>query len=112
MADKKPEDLGTFRIADVKRPEVRSYRKAGKEPEPEAPASVGFPAIEARVEHQTIEQVVEEIRPSYEQLEEMSSKGDMKTRAAAKKAMAAYERTADLFEYLYYTKDALQHRGR
>jgi hypothetical protein len=112
MADKKPEDLGTFRIADVKRPEVRSYRKIGKEPEPEQAPSVGFPAIESRVEGMTIEQVVEEIRPSYEQLEEMAAKGDMKSRAAAKKAMAAYERTADLFEYLYYTKDALQGRGK
>ena len=112
MADKKPEDLGTFRIADVKRPEVRSYKKLGKEPEPEPSPSVGFPAIETRVENRTIEQVVEEIRPSYEQLEEMAGKGDMKSRAAAKKAMAAYERTADLFEYLFYTKDALQGRGK
>ena len=112
MTEKKPEDLGTFRIADVKRPEVRSYKKLGKEPEPEEPASVGFPAIEARVESKSIEELVEEIRPSYEQLEELATKGDMKSRAAAKKAMAAYERTADLFEYLFYTKDALQGRNK
>jgi hypothetical protein len=105
MTEKKPEDLGTFRIADVKRPEVRSFKKAKEEAAPAV--SVGFPAVEARLEKGTIEQLAEELRPSYELLEELATGGDIKVRGAAKKAMAAYERTADLFEYLYETKSAL-----
>ena len=71
------------------------------------PASAGFPAIESRLEQKTVDEVAEELRGSYEQLEALSEGGNMKEKAAAKKAMAAYERTADLFEYLYMTKEAL-----
>lgn len=111
MTEKKTDDLGSFRIADVKRPEVRSFKKFGKEEEAPPPsATVGFPAIESRLESGTIEGVADELRPSYEKLEELTTKGDMKSRASAKKAMAAYERTADLFEYLFQTKSALQGR--
>jgi hypothetical protein len=111
VTDKKVDDLGSFRIADVKRPEVRSFKKIGKDvEEPEPSVTVGFPAIESRLETGTIEGVADELRPSYEKLEELSTKGDMKSRASAKKAMAAYERTADLFEYLFATKTALQGR--
>lgn len=103
----KKEDLSTFRISDVKRAEVRSFapKKTGDEPPPSP--SVGFPAIEARLEKGTIEDLAAELRPSYEKLEELQASGDMKAKTAAKKAMAAYERTADLFEYLYETKAAL-----
>ncbi len=104
--------LGTFRIGDLRRPEVRGSGKAPQEAEA-APAgpSVGFPAVETRLEAGSIEALADELRPSYEKLEALASDGDMKQKAAAKKAMAAYERTADLFEYLYETKAALQ-QGR
>lgn len=105
---KKKDELSSFRIADVKRPEVRSFTKAEEGGQPgvtkEASASVGFPAIEARLERGTIDELADELRPSYEKLEALSESGDMKTKAAAKRAMAAYERAADLFEYLFETK--------
>lgn len=101
-------ELGSFRISDKKRPEVRSFAKKGGKAQEAAPSpSVGFPAIEARLEAGSIEDLAEELRPSYERLDELLGKSDLKAKAAAKKAMAAYERTADLFEYLYETKAAL-----
>jgi len=103
--------LSSFKIGDLKRPEVRNYQKASVEAD-EAPAdegpSAGFPAVEALLEGGTIDSVADTLRASYEQLEEMASSGDMKSKAAAKKSLAAYERTADLFEYLFDTKSALQ----
>lgn len=111
---KKDKGLSSFRIGDVKRPEVRSFTKAqkggGAEQPPDAP-SAGFPAIEARLEKGTIEEFAETLRPSYEKLEALASSPDMKARAAARKVMAAYERVADLFEYLFETKANLQARA-
>ncbi|MEQ8278293.1 MAG: hypothetical protein RMA76_37965 [Deltaproteobacteria bacterium] len=103
------DDLGSFKIGDMRRPEVRNFKKAKPEAEPEPEeASVGFPAIEQRLEGGSIEDLAEELRSSYEQLEELAASGDMKAKAAAKRAMGAYERTADLFEYLFETKSAMQ----
>lgn len=103
--------LGSFRIGDLRRPEVRGTGKAPQEAAAAPSPSVGFPAVESRLEAGSIESLAGELRPSYEKLEALASEGDLKQKAAAKKAMAAYERTADLFEYLYETKAALQ-QGR
>lgn len=113
MTNKKEGELTTFRIADRKRPEVRSFSKPapGGAKEEQASASVGFPAVESRLEGGSIDDLVAELRPSYETLEELSTKGDLKTKGAAKKAMGAYERTVDLFEYLHQTKSALASKG-
>lgn len=101
--------LGGFKVGDLKKPTIRSGGpiKKGAAEEPPPSASVGFPAIEKRLESSTVDAVADELRPSYEKLEAMASGGDAKAKAAAKKAMAAYERTADLFEYLFSTKAAL-----
>lgn len=105
----KDEDLGSFKIGDVRRAEVRSFQKAGPgEPEPQESLSVGFPSIEERLENGSIEDLAEELRGSYEKLEDLVQNGDMKEKAGAKKAMVAYERCADLMEYLFDTKQALQ----
>lgn len=105
----KDEDLGSFKIGDMRRPEVRSFQKpTSEQPEPEETPSVGFPSIESRLENGSIEDLADELRGSYEQLEALSTGGDMKKRAGAKKAMIAYERCADLMEYLFDTKQAMQ----
>ncbi len=107
----KEDKLSTFKISDRRRPEVRAFgpkgQAAGAAAEPEPQASAGFPAVEARLEKGTIESVADEIRGSYEKLEELSTGKDVKLRGPAKKAMAAYERTADLFEYLFATKSSM-----
>lgn len=103
------DDLASFKISDIKRPEVRSFTRPPADTDKGVTPSVsaGFPAIEARLESSTIEGIAEELRPTYERLEGLAAQGDLKSKAAAKKAMAAYERAADLFEYLYDTKTAL-----
>lgn len=101
-----PKELGTFRIADVRRPAVRSFTKAqAAVEETEARESLGFPAIESRLESMTLEQLADELRPTYEALERLATQGDFRTKGPAAKAMAAYERTADLFEYLYEVRE-------
>ncbi|MBK8011186.1 MAG: hypothetical protein IPK13_07535 [Deltaproteobacteria bacterium] len=108
---KNRDELASFKIRDLKRPEVRSFTKA-QDPKPGDPAasadapSVGFPAVEARLERGTIEAVADELRPSYEALEALE-RAQPKLKHAARKSMAAYERAADLFEYLFATKAAM-----
>jgi hypothetical protein len=105
------EDLGSFRIGDKRRPEVRSHARPAAAPA--APAStggVGFPSVEQQLEGGSIEAFADLLRPSYERLEAMAAKGDVRQKGAARKAMAAYERAADLFEYLFETKRALESR--
>lgn len=107
----KEDELSRFKISDRRRPEVRAFGAKGAAPaaaEPEAAASAGFPAVEARLEKGSIEAVADELRAVYEKLEELSTGKDMKLRGPAKKAMAAYERTADLFEYLFATKSSIR----
>jgi hypothetical protein len=103
------DELKGFRIGDKRRPEVRGQQSAVgvKGTVPEASPSAGFPAIESRLEQKTVEEVAAELRGSYEKLEALAESKNKKEKAAAEKAMAAYERTADLFEYLYLTKEAL-----
>lgn len=102
------DELSSFKIGDMRRPSVRPTKKVEAEaPEPEE-ASIGFPGIEARLESGSVEAVADELRGSYERLEDLSTSGDMRSKAGAKRAMVAYERAADLFEYLFQTKDALQ----
>lgn len=103
----KDDELGSFKIADKRRPEVRSSQRLKQKDEPEPTPSVGFPSIEQRLETATIEAVADELRPSYEKLEAVAT-NDPKQKGNAKKAMVAYERCADLMEYLFATKEALR----
>ena len=104
--------LDGFKISDMKRPEVRSFQKTISKDDTSEPAAdssnSGFENVEQRLENGTIEDLADEIRDTYQKLEEMAATGDMKTKSSAQKAMAAYERTADLFEYLFSTKETLQ----
>lgn len=108
------DDFSTFKIGDMRRASVRPNKpvsKAAPAASEEEP-SLGFPAVEAHLESGSVESVAEALRVSYEQLDDMSTGSDMRKRGAAKKAMGAYERSADLFEYLFQTKDALQNPGK
>ena len=107
----KDNKLDGFKISDMKRAEVRSFQKtipADEQSAVNAAGGSGFDHIEQRLEEGTIEDLADEIRETYQKLEEMADTGDMKIKAAAQKAMGAYERTADLFEYLYATKQIIQ----
>ncbi|MEL6186875.1 MAG: hypothetical protein AAFU79_19805, partial [Myxococcota bacterium] len=95
----RPDD-GSFRIADVQR---RTLPRPGGPPAG-APAeqapSVGFPEVERWLEEGSMEELAEALRPRYDELERLATSGGLREKGGAKKAMAAYERAADLFEYL------------
>lgn len=99
-----------FRIADVQRPAVSRGRPGGRRSEPAPPPSAGFPTLEALLESGDVESAVASMRPRYEQLEAMATGGPIRERGLAKKAMAAYERAADLLEHLFETKNNLSKR--
>ena len=104
--DKDPK-LQNFKIGDVRRPQVTSYKRTVEaESEPVA-ESTGFAAIEDRLENGSPDGIAEELGGSYEKLEAMAQGGAMKEKGAAQKALAAYERTADLFEHLFATRETL-----
>jgi hypothetical protein len=104
--------LDGFKISDMKQAKVHSFHKtvpAQASQDTAGPTQgSGFENIERRLEAGSIEELADEIRETYQKLEDMSGSGDMKTKSAAQKAMGAYERTADLFEYLFATKQTLQ----
>jgi len=103
----KDEKLDTFRIAERRRPEVRSRGRLPEKAAPEPAPSTGFPAIEQRLEGGSIEALADELRDTYARLEALADSKSPRDKAAARKALAAYERTADLFEYLFATKNQL-----
>lgn len=72
--------------------------------------SVGFPTIEALLEQDEID--LGSFGARHAQLTEIAAgTGDNRTKANAKKAAIAYERTHDLLEYLLSTKDDLKTDG-
>lgn len=110
MADKGGK-LEAFKIGDTQKPTVarRSPAKPIKE-EPES-RSLGFGRIERMLENETPESVSSALNHMLGALHELEAKGGMKEKAAAKKAMIAVERTADLMDYLFQTKVALESPG-
>ena len=103
----KDDELQSFRISDVRRPHVRGGRPPEERASIEQETSVGFSNIENLLETGSVEEVADTLRGSYGRLEALATSSDLRTRAAAQKAMVAYERVADLFEYLFETKAAL-----
>ena len=110
MADKK---LDPFKIGDTQRPTVRNTGKsAAAAPPQEEPKSLGFERIERILESDTPENLSKSLNNLLGQLGAMEQTGAMKEKAAAKRAMVAVERTADLLDYLFQTKQALESQGK
>ncbi len=110
MADKK---LETFKIGDTQRPGVLKAKKGAEAPAP-APESksVGFARIEKILEHDDAATLSENLGKLINSIEEFESKATTnKDKAAAKKAIVAVERTADLLDYLFQTKASMQTSG-
>ena len=107
MTGEKDPKLKNFKIGDVRRPQVKSYQRTVEADDEPAGDSTGFAAIEARLEGGSPDSIAEELSGSYEQLETIAAGGAMREKGAAKKALAAYERTADLFEHLFATRESL-----
>jgi hypothetical protein len=103
------EKLETFKAGDAQK-KARTTAKRADEAKPGASAqSLGFRRIENILEQEepgAISQSLNKIHNDLEALE--STAKSNKEKAAAKKALMAVERAADLMDYLFQTKIALQ----
>jgi hypothetical protein len=103
--------LESFKIGDTQQPGVKKPAKgddAARQAESEA-ASLGFRRIETILEDDDAMAVSENLSKLLQNLEafEKQAKSN-KDKAAAKKAIIAVERAADLLDYLFQTKSAIQ----
>lgn len=104
------DELKSFKISDATPKGDQKRTTKGGSDDAGAPASVGFPHIEAEVEHDgpSLAGLAERLAL----LEDMAkSSTAQKDKAAAKKASLAYERTRDLVEHLLATKAQLSGGG-
>ena len=103
---KKKEELSGFKIGDTQKPGVlqpmrRSVTNAGVSKN----ASVGFPHLERMLEDEKPAVVAARLDALHARLGEFeTSTSGARDKGAAKKAMVAVERTADLMDYLYGVK--------
>ncbi len=113
MTDKK---LESFKIGESHKPAVSAPKRAQAAANPRAETekySLGFGRIEGILETDDAAQVSDSLNKLLQALEEMEQKAKApKDKAAAKKAIVAVERTADLLDYLFQTKAAMQSRPR
>lgn len=103
--------LKGFKIGDaVKKPvSPTSAAQMKKQAEEAAPTtagqSAGFPHLEAWIEKPTLDK--SGLHARVEQLTGMTTHGDPKTKAAARKAVLAYEHVERLLDFLWATKEQL-----
>jgi hypothetical protein len=103
--------LESFKIADTRKPGVTSPAKAEPVPAP-APESqsLGFKRIEGLLERDepaAVRAGLESLKGELARLEA----GSNKDKAAAKKALAAVDRAAELMDFLYKTKESMVPEG-
>lgn len=107
----KDEKLESFKIGDTQQPGVKKATKdeaAAQQAESEA-ASLGFRRIETILEDDDAVGVSENLSKLLQDLETFEKQANNnRDKAAAKKAIIAVERTADLLDYLFQTKSAIQ----
>jgi hypothetical protein len=100
--------LQSFKIGETQKPGVRTTNKKGESAPPPETQSFGFRRIEGILEKEdpaTLSAGLTRIHDLLEALEKAAKSN--KDKAAAKKALVAVERTADLLDYLFQTKAAL-----
>jgi hypothetical protein len=110
MSEKK---LESFKIADTRKPGVTTPTPARAEPaaSPES-QSLGFKRIEGLLESDepaAVRQNLESLKGELTKLEKDATGN--KDKAAAKKALAAVDRAAELMDFLYKTKASMLEGG-
>lgn len=103
-------DMKGFKISDATPKSVdRKGKKTGADPASEPPPSVGFPRIEAEVEHDGPSLAA--LRARQAELAGLAKSGSPKVKPAAGKAAEAYGRAIGLVEHLLATKQKLSQGG-
>jgi len=106
MTNKK---LESFKIGDTQRPTVGKQAAAAGAVRQGEDQSLGFARIERILENDDATAVGESLNSLLRALEEFETQAKTnKDKAAAKKAMIAVERGADLLDYLFQTKLSMQ----
>ena len=104
--------LKPFKISEqvkqpVDRPRSGGARSSSNAPPAEAPPSAGFPRIEAIVDGTGLDLAGLEKREA-ELSSKATGKGPPKERAAAQKALLAYQKTRSLIAHLLETKEKMR----
>lgn len=97
-------DLKTFKASDAQKVPLSAGKKKGQAAAVET-ASAGFPTIEHLIEQEKLDWSGPELRLTA--LRELAETGNARDKGAVRKAIAAYERTQDLLEFLWQTKSGL-----
>ena len=108
MSDKK---LESFKIGDTQKAGVNAPKKGGAaEQQAESEVySLGFTRIEKILEDEDAAAVSDNLNKLLISLEEFERGASTnKDKSAAKKAIVAVERAADLLDYLFQTKSSMQ----
>lgn len=100
----KSEDFQSFKISDTQQKPLPRSNKP-KPQSGEEPVSAGFPTIEGRLEGETLD--LSGLQERLTLLNSMADEGSAKEKGAVRKAIGAYERAADLMEFLWETKGGL-----
>ena len=107
MVDSK---LQSFKVGDKQAPKVKGGKAERQMPQAMSPTqTVGFSRIEALLDDEEPAAVGKKLSDMLDAIAEyeMAGKGP-KQKSQAKRAKTAVERTIDLLDYLYRTKEALQ----
>lgn len=108
MADEK---LASFKIGDKHKPRVKNSPSGGKEPKPEAAHTLGFARIEEILDSAAPGAVGQRLAEILDDLDAgLAAAKTPKDKSAYKKGRAALERTIDLLDYLFRTKESLMNK--
>ena len=105
-------NLESFKIADTRKPGVTAPARADAPPPPPESRSLGFKRIEGLLESDgpgTVRAGLESLKGELAKVEKGAAAN--RDRAAAKKALAAVDRTAELMDFLYDTKESMLRGG-
>ncbi len=108
----KDENLQSFKIGDTRSPGIgqpRVAKRTRQQEQQSEEASVGFDRIERILEDEDPVQLSETLGSLHQRLEtHLDQVQSNRDKAQAKKALVAVERTADLMDYLFQTKAAME----
>ncbi|MBN2359912.1 MAG: hypothetical protein JXR83_10695 [Deltaproteobacteria bacterium] len=103
---KPKQDLKTFKASDAQKvPLSAGKKKKGQPAAGDESTGAGFPTIERLLEQEKLDWSGPEQR--LEALRALAEAGNARDKGAVRKAIAAYERTQDLLEFLWQTKSGL-----
>jgi hypothetical protein len=97
--------LPSFRASDAQKKPLQRAAKSKTAQQAQEAVSAGFPTIERTLEGDILD--LGGLDQRMAQLARMSEEGGAKEKGASRKALAAYERTKDLMEFLWETKGGL-----